>query len=73
MKLIMEDNTCEIKETKKIILKEKFTLVTEEGTVISSGFYSSTICDDEVDENVNLEQNLEKWKERHNFMSLKNN
>ena len=69
MKLFMENGLCEIKEIKQIILKDKYTLITEDGTVLSSGIYSSTICDSDVDENLTFEQNLEKWKKNHNFIS----
>lgn len=70
MNLYMEDNIWEIMEIKEIILKEKYAQVIEEGTVVSSRFYSYTICDDEV---LDFEQNLEKSKEHHNCMFLKNN
>ena len=69
MKLFMENGLCEIKEINQIILKDKYTLITEDGTVLSSGIYSSTICDSDVDENLTFEQNLEKWKKNHNFIS----
>ena len=69
MKFFMENGLCEIKEIKQIILKDKYTLITEDGTVLSSGIYSSTICDSDVDENLTFEQNLEKWKKNHNFIS----
>lgn len=71
MKLLLENNKiCKINELKQIFLNEKFTIVTEDGTIFSSGIFSSTICDDFIDENLNFEENLEKWKNSHNFISI---
>ena len=73
MKFLVDNNEfCQITQLKPIILNEKYTLLTEDGTVISSGIFSSTICDNEIDENLPFEKNLEKWKNKHNFISTKN-
>lgn len=72
MKFLVDNNEfCQITQLKPIILNEKYTLLTEDGTVISSGIFSSTICDNEIDENSSFEKNLEKWKNKHNFISTK--
>lgn len=70
MKFLDDNNEyCEIIQLKKLFLNEKYTLITEDGTVVSSGIFSSTICENDIDENLSLEKNLEKWKNNHNFMS----
>ena len=61
MKFLDDNNEyCEIIQLKQLFLNEKYTLITEEGTVISSGIFSSTICENDIDENLSLEKNLEK-------------
>jgi len=69
MNLVMENGICEISKIENMILSDKYTLVTEEGTVISSGIFATTICDSEVDENISFQENLKKWKNEHNFIS----
>lgn len=72
MKFLDDNNEyCEIIQLKKLFLNEKYTLITEDGTVVSSGIFSSTICENDIDENLSLEKNLENWKNNHNFMSSK--
>lgn len=70
MNLFMENGFCEITNIKTMVLDDKYTLITEDGTVISSGIFSSTICDSDIDENLSFDENLKKWKTKHNFISL---
>ena len=72
MKFFINNGLCEVVQINQIVLNDKYTLITEDGTIISSGIFSSTICDSEIDENISFEKNLEKWKNNHNFMSSKN-
>ena len=71
MNFFINNGLCEVKQINQIILNEKYTLITEDGTIISSGIFSSTICDSEIDEHISFEKNLEKWKNNHNFISSK--
>lgn len=70
MNLFLENGFCEITNIKTMVLDDKYILITEDGTVISSGIFSSTICDSDIDENLSFDENLKKWKTKHNFISL---
>ena len=46
---------------------EKFTLVTAEGSVLASGVLVSTICDEEIQVGVKVDDVIHGWKLRHPY------
>jgi len=64
-KLITMEGTEVIKKINKLEIKDKYILETEDGTVIANNIYVSTICDDMIDENMNSDELLKLWKNKH--------
>jgi hypothetical protein len=64
-KLITMEGTEVIKKINKLKIKDKYILETEDGTVIANNIYVSTICDDMIDENMNSDELLKLWKNKH--------
>lgn len=64
-KLITLDGPEMIKEINHLKIKDRYILETLDGTVIANNIYVSTICDDMVDEKINADDLLKKWKNKH--------
>ena len=61
--------TLEGIETIKIInhfkIKDKYILETLDGTIIANNIYVSTICDDMINEKMNADDLIKRWKDKH--------
>ena len=64
-KLITLKGPEAIKNINSLKIKDKYILETEDGTVIANNIYVSTICDDMIDEKINSDDLLKKWKDKH--------
>ena len=63
-----KNGICKITNISTYYLDHKNTLITQEGTVIASDIYVSTICENEIDENKSFEEIIEYWKNKHNYI-----
>ena len=64
-KLITLEGPEVIKNINYVKIKDKYILETLDGTVIANNIYVSTICDDMIDENINSDDLLKQWKDKH--------
>ena len=64
-KLITLKGTEVIKKINNLKLKDKYILETSDGTVIANNIYVSTICDDMIDEKINSDDLIKRWKNKH--------
>lgn len=49
----------------KMIENEKYTLYTEDGTVLASNIYVSTICEPDIEESTPFEKLMKFWRKAH--------
>ena len=56
-------------EIKKEVQNQKYTLVTEDGTVLASDIYISLICENIIDESANFENIMYSWRNLHGYHS----
>ena len=54
-------------EIKKEVQNQKYTLVTEDGTVLASDIYISLICENMIDENSNFKNIMDSWRDLHGY------
>ena len=64
-KVITMEGPEVIKKIKDLKRKDKYILETMDGTVIANKIYVSTICDDIIDEEMNADDLLKVWKNKH--------
>ena len=57
-----------IKRINNLKIKDKYILETLDGTVIANNIYVSTICDDVIDEEINADDLIQQWKNKHEKM-----
>ena len=57
-----------IKRINNLRIKDKYILETLDGTVIANNIYVSTICDDMIDEDMNADDLIQQWKNKHEKM-----
>lgn len=57
-----------IKRINNLRIKDKYILETLDGTVIANNIYVSTICDDVIDEEINADDLIQQWKNKHKKM-----
>ena len=57
-----------IKRINNLRIKDKYILETLDGTVIANNIYVSTICDDMIDEEINADDLIQQWKNKHEKM-----
>ena len=57
-----------IKRINNLKIKDKYILETLDGTVIANNIYVSTICDDVIDEEINADDLIQQWKNKHKKM-----
>lgn len=64
-KLITLEGPEMIKKINYLQMKDKYILETLDGTVMANNIYVSTICDDMIDEEMNADDLIEQWKNKH--------
>ena len=57
-----------IKRINNLRIKDKYILETLDGTVIANNIYVSTIYDDMIDEEINADDLIQQWKNKHEKM-----
>lgn len=54
-------------DIKKEVQNQKYTLVTEDGTVLASDIYISLICENIIDESAKFENIMNSWRNLHRY------
>lgn len=62
-----KNGICELKNIKNYNLAHKNTIITQDGTVLASDIYVSTICDNEINENKSFEEIIDYWRNKHHY------
>jgi hypothetical protein len=66
-KLVTQDGAQLITRLEFLNQTEKYTIMTDHGTVMVNGILASTICDQNIGkEPVLFHEGIEKWRESHN-------
>ena len=63
-----KNGVCKITNISTYYLDHKNTLITQDGTVIASDIYVTTICENEINENKSFEEIIKYWKNKHKYL-----
>lgn len=63
--LLTSDGNYIIFNITKEILKEKYSLYTDDGTVLASNIFVTTLCEEDIEEGVSFDGFMEKWRNNH--------
>jgi hypothetical protein len=61
------EGVFEVSKIRKYSSSEKYTLVTNEGTLLASGILVSTICEEEIVSGGEVTELLTIWKQKHHY------
>ena len=65
--LLAEDGIYIIFNIGKEQLKEKYSLYTENGTILASKIFVSTVCEEDIENGVSFDEFIKKWRIAHNY------
>jgi len=65
--LLAEDGIYIIFNIGKEQLKEKYSLYTENGTILASKIFVSTVCEKDIENGVSFDEFIKKWRIAHNY------
>jgi predicted RNA-binding protein len=69
--LSAEGDVIDVIDVNRLILNEKYTLVTEDGTILGSGIFVTTLCNEEIVDGEKLfDATIKKWRDIHNFSGI---
>lgn len=63
--IITNEGIFSIHDISIISQNKKYTLYTEDGTILASDIYVSTICEPDIDETIPFEELMEDWRQAH--------
>ena len=63
--IITNEGIFSIYDISIITQNKKYTLYTEDGTILASDIYVSTICEPDIDETIPFEELMEDWRQAH--------
>jgi len=65
-KIVVADNSVlKITEISRLVMTDKYMLETSDGTVLASGIFASTICDEEVGSEQLFGSKMKEWHVKH--------
>lgn len=67
--ILTNEGIFKIYEISKIIENKKYTLYTEDGTILASGIFVSTICEPDIDETIPFEKIMKEWRKTHKIIN----